>query len=205
MSSLSALRDSAPVMAKCLVFAPRTHILHLSDLWQLHLACEAAVSAASEPLLAAMRLQWFYDALTTANVPHGHELLSRLAKYDDKTSFIKIVTIWQEALQQAGISPQVQCETCYSACFVDMARICTIPMTDNAIQIIRQIGVAMAQSKAGLSPDLLHSTQEIRTACGSSANWLIAINETVNMAIETDVSADNLLIFKLFWRVYIAK
>ena len=49
-NSIQALRNIAPVMAKCLVFAPRRHIIILSDLWQLHIECEHAFNAATEPL-----------------------------------------------------------------------------------------------------------------------------------------------------------
>jgi len=190
-------------MAKCLVFAPRQYLFLLSDLWQLHLECEKAFELASEPLLGAMRLQWLYDALETAQAPVGHELLARLLSYEDKTSFIQMVGIWQKSLQEAGLSAQAQCEASYAACFIEMAKICDIPITDISSQVIKKIGISMAQSKAGFSEIAPVSKQDIRKACGKNADWLVAINETVQIANIKDVSADNLLIFRLFWRVYL--
>jgi len=200
--SIQALRNIAPVMAKSLVFAPRQHIILLSDLWQLHLECEHAFNAATEPLLAAMRLQWLYDALDSEQPPHGHELLLRLSAYPDRRQFIQIVMLWQNAFQHAGLSARHQREQCYADCFIQMARICGIEQTGVSDSLIRQIGINMAQSRAGMDINAPVAHNQIIRQCGKDAGWLVAINETVNRAQKQDVSSDNLLIFKLFWQVF---
>jgi hypothetical protein len=203
-NSIQALRNIAPVMAKCLVFAPRRHIIILSDLWQLHIECEHAFNAATEPLLASMRLQWLHDALDTAQPPHGHELLLRLSAYHDRAGFIRIIEVWQQSLQHAGLSAQSLRERCYADCFIEMARICGIALTADADALVRQIGISMAQSSAGLAiqTDILH--QQIIRQCGKDTGWLLAVNEIVKRARNNDVASDNLLIFKLFWQIIVA-
>ena len=113
-NSIQALRNIAPVMAKCLVFAPRQHIILLSDLWQLHIECEQAFNAATEPLLASMRLQWLHDALDTAQPPHGHELLLRLSAYHDRAGLSE--------LQKSGSSHFSMQDYLRKVCVRDVAR-----------------------------------------------------------------------------------
>ena len=97
------LRNTDRDLAFCLLFASAPRRDLLADRLMLAHEAESAIRVASEPLLAAIRLQWWYDALETRRhekVPLMMRLLShiesgRLTVEDINTQ----LALWQDRLQ----------------------------------------------------------------------------------------------------------
>ena len=68
------LRDNDKQLALCLLFAPRADRQLLADIFCLANELENAVNIPSEIILAAIRLQWWYDAIENVAARHtfGH-------------------------------------------------------------------------------------------------------------------------------------
>jgi len=98
------LRGTDRDLAFCLLFAPASRRDMLADRLLLAHETESAIRVTSEPMLAAIRMQWWDDALETRrheNVPLMIRLLShidsdRLAVEDLKAQ----LALWQDRLQQ---------------------------------------------------------------------------------------------------------
>ena len=98
------LRNTDRDLAFCLLFASAPRRDLLADRLMLAHEAESAIRVASEPLLAAIRLQWWCDALETCrheNVPLTMRLLSHI---DSGRLTVKDITtqlaLWQDRLQQ---------------------------------------------------------------------------------------------------------
>ena len=104
-TALNRLRTSAhPLgrpLALCLMFEPIENQLMAASVFDLAIALDAALHIPSESLLAAIRIQWWADALaktTEQNVP----LLACLqSHYNSRDSFLSqlhdIISEWQTA------------------------------------------------------------------------------------------------------------
>ena len=100
-----ALRASDPDIALALLFAPSAQRELIAD--RLHLAIESenALRLASEPMLAAIRLQWWVEAIETRR----HEsvpLMERLIAHIDAAAvraddLVSQVGLWQDRLASA--------------------------------------------------------------------------------------------------------
>ena len=115
------LRNTDRDLAFCLLFASAPRRDLLADRLMLAHEAESAIRVASEPLLAAIRLQWWCDALETRrheNVPLMMRLLSHSeaghVTADDLTTQL---ALWQDRLQQRSVSAAA----CWRALFTIMA------------------------------------------------------------------------------------
>ena len=103
-----ALRDSDRDLALCLLFSPSGSRPLLAD--RLHLALEAEISVrvTSEPMLAAIRLQWWADAIESRReekVPLMRRLLRHLeAGAIQQDDLLAQLAIWQDRLADNTIS-----------------------------------------------------------------------------------------------------
>lgn len=98
------LRETDRDLAFCLLFAPASRRDMLADRLLLAHEAESAIRVTSELMLAAIRLQWWDDALETGrheNVPLtmrllGHMDSGRIAVEDLKAQ----LALWQDRLQE---------------------------------------------------------------------------------------------------------
>lgn len=100
-----ALRASDRDIALALLFAPSSRRDLISD--RLHLAIEAenALRLASEPMLAAIRLQWWVEAIETRrheSVPLMERLITHIdANHVSAEELSSQVGLWQDRLTSA--------------------------------------------------------------------------------------------------------
>ncbi|MEC8806504.1 MAG: hypothetical protein VXX27_07320 [Pseudomonadota bacterium] len=98
------LRNTDRDLAFCLLFAPASHRGLLADRLLLAHESESAIRVASEPLLAAIRLQWWCDALETRrheNVPLMMRLLSHIDSGQLSVEDLNTqLAFWQDRLQR---------------------------------------------------------------------------------------------------------
>lgn len=112
-----ALREADRDLALALLFAPRRTRDLFADRLCLALECEAAIRVASEPMLAAIRLQWWVEAIESGRheqVPLMQRLCDRIeAGEADAARLTDQVGLWQDRLASA---PE-DAGGCWAACF----------------------------------------------------------------------------------------
>ena len=98
-----ALRETDRELACCLLFVPTDLRGLLSDLLSLAHECENAIRIPSEPMLAAIRLQWWVDALAgdaTAAAPLAARLHGHLGSGKIGIGQLQVlIGLWQDRLQ----------------------------------------------------------------------------------------------------------
>ena len=113
-----ALRETDHPLACCLLFASAGWRDVLADLLSLAHECEAAVRIPSESMLAAIRLQWWVDALA-ANDPTVAPLVGRLYHHFASGRLRlelthDLIGLWQDRLHSAPNDAG----SCWSQAFV---------------------------------------------------------------------------------------
>ena len=120
-SAWPALREADGDLALALLFAPTRTRDPLADRLSLALECEAAIRVASEPMLAAIRLQWWIDAIDTGRheqVPLMQRLSKRIeAGEADAATLIEQIGLWQDRLTSAPDD----IGSCWAGCFAMLA------------------------------------------------------------------------------------
>ena len=103
-----ALRDADRDLALCLLFSPAAGRAVLADRLHLALEAETAVRGTSEPMLAAIRLQWWVDSIEQRrheSVPLMRRLLVHIEHGRlDKDAVLAQMALWQERLADDRIS-----------------------------------------------------------------------------------------------------
>jgi len=112
-----ALRETDRDLALALLFTPRRNRDLLADRMNLARECETAIRVASEPMLAAIRLQWWVEAIETGRheqVPLAQRLCERI-KAGEVTAAILVnqIALWQDRLATA---PE-DAGSCWAGCF----------------------------------------------------------------------------------------
>lgn len=121
--SWRALRNTDRDLALCLLFSPAAGRAVLADRLNLALEAENSVRTASEPMLAAIRLQWWVDAIEAGrheNVPlmrrlsthfetgglRPDELLAQLALWQDRLADDSITSgaCWQGLFEMLAVT-----------------------------------------------------------------------------------------------------
>jgi len=107
-ASWQALRSQDRNLALCLLFAPTSIRPILADRLSLALEAELAMRVTSEPMLAAIRLQWWFDALETGrheNVPLVQRLLSHIERGQLALDAVHAqLALWQDRLGDNSIA-----------------------------------------------------------------------------------------------------
>jgi hypothetical protein len=107
-NSWQALRDSNRDLALCLLFSPAVARPVLADRLTLALEAETAVRGTSEPMLAAIRLQWWADAVAARrdeNVPLMRRLLAHLeGGVIREGDLLAQLAVWQDRLADNRVS-----------------------------------------------------------------------------------------------------
>jgi hypothetical protein len=119
--SWQALREIDRDLALCLLFCPADRRAVLADRLSLALEAESALRIASEPMLAAIRLQWWVDAIELhrhENVPLIGRLLTHLeAGHLRQDEVLAQLAIWQDRLSDDTCTPA----TCWRDLFAMLA------------------------------------------------------------------------------------
>ena len=100
--SWRALRDTDRDLAMCLLFSPAAGRAALADRLNLALEAELSLRIASEPMLAAIRLQWWVEAIEAGrheSVPLMRRILRHLEAGDlRQDDLLAQLAIWQDRL-----------------------------------------------------------------------------------------------------------
>ena len=116
-----SLREADRELALALLFSPAKTRDILADRLNLALECESAIHIASEPMLAAIRLQWWVEAIETGRheqVPLMLRLSARIEAGEvDAAELTEQIGLWQDRLATA---PE-DAGSCWAACFAMLA------------------------------------------------------------------------------------
>jgi len=188
-----ALREADRDLALALLFTPRHHRENLADRLNLALECEAAVRVASEPMLAAIRLQWWVEAIETgqdADVPLLGRLRRQIAAGEaDAAALTGQIGLWQDRLATAPDDAGA----CWAGCFAALA-------PDH-----RQAAEAVAKAMFGGAK--APGNAMISGLASASTRWLWMLGRLAQHrggdALEEDPAEDPLLVWRMLgWRYF---
>lgn len=122
-TGLQELRTICKPLALCVAFEKPADQDRLACIWLLALELNKAVLLPSEPMLRLIRLQWWYDALSTQQAqtaPLMQDLQTLIARGDlQKDWLLRLIGFWQEAAD--GDDTAIQLTDCWSALLVMIA------------------------------------------------------------------------------------
>lgn len=195
-SAWQELRDINRELAFLLLFAPARKRDIMADLFLLGYELENAAHIPNEPMLAAIRLQWWHDALAQADhssVP----LVQRFQNYYTNSTLapvqvVGIVSNWQNYLADETTGSQ----GCWAACWSVAADI----SLGNKEQVAGTIGAAFMQMQR--QPEQRSTPPHIPDWAGS--DWLAMAVHLINHWTNQPQSSgeDQLLIWRMLaWRM----
>ena len=193
------LRDNDKQLALCLLFAPRDDRQLLADIFCLANELENAVNTPSEIMLAAIRLQWWYDAIenvaATAEVPLMRALKAHIsAERIIKNDLLALVALWQRRIEDREVSTNY----CFVSCWKFAAKVtCGADFGEIATRIAQKT----TENATQLQEVSLRDLANLRRG-GSRTRWLYLAGCLAMRRPETaNDSEDPLLIWRLlFWR-----
>lgn len=156
-----ALRELDRDLALALLFAPVKNRELLSNITALACEAEAALKVASEPMLAAIRLQWWVEAVETGQtdqVPLAARLVVDIeAGSISKPDILGVIGLWQDRLS----SDPEDGAGCWGETFAVMARLTdrgangrgSVAAIETISDIANRIGHAQICDHAHLTTD----------------------------------------------------
>jgi hypothetical protein len=197
--SWQIVRDNDRQLALCLLFAPSADRQLLADIFCLANELENAIRIPSEIMLAAIRLQWWHDALADMTAPAEVPLMRTLqahiaAERISRDELLALVALWQTRItdSEASATP------CFAGCWQLAAKVtCGADFTAIAEKIAHQSGRDEAQRPKIEGADLA----ALRRG-GGAAHWLYLAGCLAKWHSDTEKQGeDPLLIWRLlFWR-----
>jgi len=195
-----ALRELDRELALALLFAPSQHRETLANLATLACEAENAVVAASEPMLAAIRLQWWVEALESGNSKGVPLVMRLLAEIDSATvtkqALIDLLGLWQDSLTS---NPDDRF-SCWNGLFTLMTSIVADQGDDPLQDVITHMTHAQISDHSHLTDeDLIHLDRH-------SYRWLMILALTALHRQQGGNMASPMLIWRMLgWRYGIAR
>ena len=189
-----ALRETDRELACCLLFLPSDLRGLLSDLLSLAHECENAIRIPSESMLAAIRLQWWVDALAgddptvapLAERLHGHLRSGKIGI----GQLHALIGLWQDRLQDGTLGAA----GCWAQAFAMMPR---IEERHDFARMAADIGRCFASDEA---PDV--DLKKLRRQVGPDTRWLFLLACLTRYGqISRGTGTDGLLVWRMLaWR-----
>ena len=183
-----ALRETDRDLALALLFAPAASRDLLADRLSLAIEAETAINIASEPMLAAIRLQWWVEAIENKS-GESVPLMERLLSHLDRGSLVTADLVaqmgpWQDRLSISPEDAPNAMGDCWADCFGAL-----LPAQEQAAS---QVGRALVDTDARIGDEALGL---LATAEG---RWLWMIGMLVRHRRATGGSHDDPL---MAWRM----
>ena len=164
-----ALRQTDRDLALALLFAPAASRDLTADRLSLAIEAEAAMKLASEPMLAAIRLQWWVEAIINASgesVPLMERLLGHLNRGSlASADLVAQMTLWQNRLSTSPEDNPNAMGDCWADCFGAL-----LPRQEQAA---RQVGRAL------VVPDAPIGDKALALLATAEGRWLWMIGMLV--------------------------
>ena len=183
-----ALRETDRDLALALLFAPAASRDLIADRLSLAIEAETAMKLASEPMLAAIRLQWWVEVIQNVS-GESVPLMERLLGHLDRGSLasadlVAQMELWQDRLSTSPEDSPNARGDCWADCFGALL----LPQE----QAARQVGRALVDPDARIGDEVLGL---LATAEG---RWLWMIGMLVRHRRATGGSQDDPL---MAWRM----
>ena len=183
-----ALRDTDRHLALALLFAPTASRDLIADRLSLAIEAETAMKLASEPMLAAIRLQWWVEAIQNAS-GESVPLMERLLGHLDRGSLasadlVAQMGLWQRRLSTSPEDGPNAMGDCWADCFGAL-----LPPQEHAA---RQVGRALVDADARVGDEALGLLATVE------GRWLWMIGMLVRHRRGSAASYDDPLIV---WRM----
>ena len=183
-----ALRETDRDLALALLFAPAASRDLTADRLSLAIEAEAAMKLASEPMLAAIRLQWWVEAIQNAS-GESVPLMDRLLGHLDRGSLASVdlvaqIGFWQDRLFLSPANTPNAMGDCWADCFGAL-----LPQQEQAA---RQVGRAL------VDPDARISEEALGLLATDERRWLWMIGMLVRHRRRSGASHDDPL---MAWRM----
>ena len=164
-----ALRELDREFALALLFAPPRHRETLSNLAMIACEAENAIAVASEPMLAAIRLQWWVEAIesgNTGNVPLAARLLAEIDnKAVSRQALIDLIGLWQDRLS----SDDDDRYSCWSGLTALMMTVVSDEPDTELLDIATRVAHAQLSDHSHLTNDDLYQLDN------SAYRWLLML------------------------------
>ena len=146
-----ALRETDRDLALALLFAPAASRDLIADRLSLAIEAEAAMKLASEPMLAAIRLQWWVEAIQNVS-GESVPLMERLLGHLDRGSLASADLVAQMELWQGRLSTSPEdSPNARGDCWADFFGALLPPQE----QAARQVGRALVDPDARIGDEAL--------------------------------------------------
>ena len=175
-----ALRETDLDLALALLFAPAASRDLIADRLSLAIEAETAMKLASEPMLAAIRLQWWVEAIQNAS-GESVPLMERLLGHLDRGSLASAdlfaqIKLWQDRLSTSPEDSPNARGDCWADCFGAL-----LPQQEQAA---RQVGRAL------VDPDARIGDEALGLLATAEGRWLWMIGMLVRHRRATGGSQD---------------
>jgi len=189
-----ALRETDRELACCLLFVHTDSRGLLSDLLSLAHECENAVRIPSEPMLAAIRLQWWVEALAGDDptvAPLAERLHGHLGSGKVRLGQLhELIGLWQDRLQN-----DAQCAAgCWAQAFAMMPGV-------EGCQDLSMVAAKIGRSFAGdVAPNF--NLKILRRKVGVETRWLFLLACLMRHSQKSrGAETDRLLVWRMVaWR-----
>ena len=183
-----ALRETDRDLALALLFAPAASRDLIADRLSLAIEAETAMKLASEPMLAAIRLQWWVEAIQNAS-GESVPLMERLLDHLDRgllasADLVAQMGLWQDRLSTSPEDAPNAMGDCWADCFGAL-----LPPQEHAA---RQVGRAL------VDPDARIGDEALGLLATAEGRWLWMLGMLVRHRRGSDASHDDSLIA---WRM----
>lgn len=196
-SAYTDLRRQAPRLALALLFQTEEQKQQLSFLLLFGLELDRLSALASEPMLALIRLKWWEDQLEgktdeagpLAGLLHQQLAAGHLARAD----IARLIKCWAEAVQSG--------QTDSSENWAELVNLMANQALVRPSELPRQIGRAVALSRAGQQISQIPSARAIHQTCGKGAEFLICLAFLAAESHKRDLNSSPFLIFGLLKQI----
>ena len=183
-----ALRETDRDLALALLFAPAASRDLIADRLSLAIEAETAMKLASEPMLAAIRLQWWVEAIQNVS-GESVPLMERLLDHLDRGSLasadlVAQMELWQDRLSTSPENSPNARGDCWADCFGAL-----LPPQEQAA---RQVGRAL------VDPDARIGDEALGLLATAEGRWLWMIGMLVRHRRATGGAHDDPL---MAWRM----
>ena len=183
-----ALRETDRDLALALLFAPAASRDLIADRLSLAIEAETAMKLASEPMLAAIRLQWWVEAIQNES-GESVPLMERLLGHLDRGSLASADLVAQMELRQGRLSTSPEdSPNARGDCWAD----CFGALLPPQAQAARQVGRAL------VDPNALIGDEVLGLLAMADGRWLWMIGMLVRHRRATGGSHDDPL---MAWRM----
>jgi len=204
-NSWQSLRQTDQEIALCLLFATATNRPLIADIFTLAHELENAIRIPSEMMLAAIRLQWWSDALASeeeSNVPLVQRLQHHMAaKHLRQSDMITLVEGWQNRLTDDSLDAS----SSWGICWQLATRLSHKNGQDDTDinDIARVIGKAFVAIRSGsqsVTPPSMQMLQRLKGG-GVEHRWLYLAGCLACHRLQSGQREDPLLAWRLLgWR-----